>query len=192
MKTRIITAIAVSLSVMGALGVMGAASAQQSTIVVGHSAAANCYQHAVQQRSDQMALRDCDSALRDNRTGRADRKKTLVNRSVILLRMGRPEQALADLEAATRLRFDPPEVFLNYSAAYIRLGRNREAIAAATEAIERGFHRPQQAHFNRAVAYENIGDLPAATADYRQASQLAPEWLPPQRELERFTVNNGS
>ncbi len=186
MQNRYIIAALMSLTIMGS------ASAQQSTIVVGNSAAANCYQHAVQQRSDQMALRDCNSALRDNQTGRTDRKKTLVNRAVILLRMGRPEQALADLEAATRLRFDEPEVFLNYSAAYIRLGRNREAIAAATEALERGFHRPQQAHFNRAVAFENIGDLPSAMADYRQASQLAPEWLPPRRELERFSVNNGS
>ena len=186
MRTQFLSLVALTL------GVTGAATAQQSTIVVGQSAAASCYQNAVHGRGDQMALRDCDTAISNHRTSRMDRKKSYVNRAVILLRMNRPEQALADLEAATRLRFEAPEVYLNYSAAYIRLGQNREAITAATQAIELGFERPQQAYFNRAIAQENIGNLEAALADFERAAELAPDWAAPRRELERFSINTGS
>ncbi|MEE2566004.1 tetratricopeptide repeat protein [Hyphobacterium marinum] len=181
----------ISAALLAATSLAGAASAQ-STIVVGDSAAASCYQHAVNQRSDRMALSACDTALDSMTTRRSDRPKTFVNRAVIYLHMGRAEMALSDLEAAARLDFDAPELYLNYSAAYIRLSRFNEAVTAATRAINGEYHALHQAYYNRAVAYENLGNVAAAYRDLQTASELAPDWPLPQRELERYQIRPAS
>jgi Tfp pilus assembly protein PilF len=51
-----------------------------------------------------------------------------------------------------------------------------------------GAAEPQDAHFNRAIAYEALGDLRAAYEDYKAALAIKPDWALPQRELARFTV----
>lgn len=183
--------IRLSAALLAAASIAGAASAQ-STIVVGDSAAASCYQHAVNERSDRMALSACDTALESMTTRRSDRPKTFVNRAVIYLHMGRAEMALSDLEAAERLNFSAPELFLNYSAAYIRLGRFNEAVSAATQALEDEYHAPHQAYYNRAVAFENLGNVAAAYRDLQTASELAPDWALPRRELERYQIRPAS
>lgn len=177
-------------AILAAVVIAGAASARQSTIVIGESAAARCYQNALYGRSDQSALADCDMALESGTTTRSDRQKTYVNRAIVYLNMDREEMALEDLEQARRMNPETPEIYLNLSAAYVRLGRNVEAIAAATEALERGYGEAHRAYYNRAAAYENAGNYAAAYQDLREAARLAPEWPAPRRELERFSVAN--
>ncbi|MGE0046032.1 MAG: tetratricopeptide repeat protein, partial [Hyphomonadaceae bacterium] len=62
----------------------------------------------------------------------------------------------------------------------------------AVESITRGLtldpEEPHKAYFNRALAYEAMGNVRAAYADYRRAQELSPSWDAPQRELARYTV----
>ncbi|MCW5724976.1 MAG: hypothetical protein KIS81_08450 [Maricaulaceae bacterium] len=165
----------------------GGASAQ-IRVVLGDTGSAACYRGAASGMASTAALRDCDSALAEDAMSRETRAKTLINRAVIYLQMERAEEALRDLDAAVAMNFQAPEIHLNYSGAYIRLNRLDEAIEQATLAIESGFSQIHRAYFNRAIAYEEIGDIHAAYADYSRAAELAPEWSPPRRQLERFTV----
>jgi tetratricopeptide (TPR) repeat protein len=63
---------------------------------------------------------------------------------------------------------------------------------AAVESITRGIglntEEPHKAYYNRAIAYEAIGNVRAAYDDYTRAAELAPEWAQPRTELARFTV----
>lgn len=180
-----------STAILAAAALAGMANAQ-SSIVVGDTAAASCYQHALNGRSDRLALNACDTALDAMSTRRSDRLKSYVNRAVILMQMGRAEQALVDLESAERLGFGEPELFLNFSAAHIRLGRFQEAVAAATQALDLGYEAAHRAYYNRAVAQENLGNLAAAYRDLQMAAELAPDWPLPRRELERYEIHPAS
>ena len=175
-----------------ATALTGTAAAQQFSVVVGEGPATSCYQNAMHGRSDLQSLQACNTALNATINNRTDRRRTHVNRAVIYLAMDRPEQALADLDRAVRMNLRGPEVDLNYSAAYLRLGRNEDAIRAATRVLEADYHRPHQAYFNRAIAHESMGDLVAAYDDFSRASELAPDWPAPRRELERFQVDSSS
>ena len=57
-----------------------------------------------------------------------------------------------------------------------------------TAAIERGTNEPAIAYYGRGVAHEMNGDIAAAYYDLRRASELAPEWDVPARDLTRFVV----
>jgi Flp pilus assembly protein TadD len=57
-----------------------------------------------------------------------------------------------------------------------------------TVALERNTTRPAVAHYGRAVAQEELGNVAAAYRDYRRASELAPNWREPRIELTRFRV----
>ena len=47
---------------------------------------------------------------------------------------------------------------------------------------------PTGSCFNRAMAYEDNGDLKNAYLDYLEAAELNPAWDQPARQLTRFNV----
>jgi len=55
-------------------------------------------------------------------------------------------------------------------------------------AIEMGTEEEALAYYARGVANELNGDLTAAYYDIQRASQIAPEWELPSRDLARFIV----
>ena len=57
-----------------------------------------------------------------------------------------------------------------------------------TVALERNTARPAMAHFGRAMANEDLGNIPEAYRDYRRAAELEPGWTDVQTELARFQV----
>jgi Flp pilus assembly protein TadD len=63
------------------------------------------------------------------------------------------------------------------------------ALVDINRALELGVSDPAKAHYNRALAYERMGDLKAAWLDYTKAAELDPEWDAPRTELTRFTVS---
>lgn len=171
---------------------LAAGSYGQSIVVVGETPAARCYQNAMRSYVGQAALNPCDEALESYQIAASDRQKTWVNRAVINLHLGDPEQALIDLQEAVDLGFDSPEIEMNRSAALIRLGRFEQAVAAASLAIEAGLDDVEKAYFNRAVAYEHLGRIAEAYDDFTAARDAAPTWRLPQEQLERFHVSSGS
>lgn len=171
---------------------LSASAMAQSTVVLGESPAARCYENAMRAYVGRSALEPCDQALESYQLTRTDRQRTWVNRAVVNLHLREPEQALADLQQAVDLGFDSPEIEMNRSAALIRLERYEEAIAAATIALDAGLNDVEKAYYNRAVAYEHLGRIAEAYDDFVAARDAAPHWYPPQQQLERFRVSGGS
>lgn len=170
---------------------MSTAPAAAQFQVLGRSAAATCFEHAVASRHDVRAIQDCDMALRDNRVTRRDRAATLVNRGILRIHQNRQDEALEDFERAESLHdFAPSALAVNRACALIGLGRYAEAVAQADLAIRAQDSREADAWFNRGLALEAMDELAAAYDSYRQARRLRPGWDLPQDELSRFRITS--
>ena len=81
------------------------------------------------------------------------------------------------------------EALVNRGAAKIGLKAPEAALVDINRALELGVSEPAKAHYNRALAYERLGDLKSAWLDYTKAAELDPVWDAPRKELTRFTVS---
>ena len=166
-----------------------ATPAAASVIVLGNSDARMCYEAA---DSPMMpAARDvrrCDEALLREALSSYEVVATHVNRGILRLRRGLIDAAIADFDHAITLDPNQPEAYLNKGAALLRRNNAAEAMTLFTGALDRNTSRPAIAHYGRAIANENLGNLNAAYRDYTAASQMAPDWREPRLELTRFRV----
>jgi len=133
-------------------------------------------------------MQRCDDAIIEERSDNVRLASTHVNRGILRLRRGDTAGAMRDFNDATRLNPAEPEAYLNRGNVMLRDDQIAGAIAQFDSAIERQTRRPALAHYGRAIAYEESGNLRAAYNDYRRASQLAPSWDEPRVELTRFRV----
>lgn len=172
----------------GAVVLSTASPALADTVVIGESLAQACYRSAAAHDADAAALEECDRALSEQALTARDRAATYINRGVLSLHRGRYDAALADFDAAQRLEPENAEARVNRGLVYLRQGLARDAVREITAGLEREAHQPHHALFNRAAAYEALGDAAAAYADYAAAAELAPDWSAPRAELARFTV----
>ena len=157
--------------------------------VLGAGNARMCYLAAESQLTPGRAeLRRCDDAVTEEVTNPEVAVATHVNRGILRLRRGDVAGALADFDAATALNPDEPEAYLNRGSAMLRQQQVAAAITQYDTAIAKQTRRPDLAYYARGVAHEEAGNLSAAYRDYKQASQLAPRWDQPRRELARFQV----
>ena len=170
---------AVSVPALGAVTVLGSSSARM------------CFEAADSPlMPSQRDVRYCDQAFAENAMSQHDTVATYVNRGILKLRRNRIEEAIADFDQAIRLDPRQPEAYLNKGAALIRLNDADGALPLFTSALDLHTRRPEIAHFGRAIAYETLGNVREAYADYRRASELDPDWADPQTELQRFRVVN--
>lgn len=157
--------------------------------VIGNSSARMCFEAADSPMlPSNRDLDRCDAALAEEALSRHDTVATHVNRGILRLRRGQVLESIADFDAAIRLDPNQPESYLNKGAALIRLDNPADALQLFTIALERNTRRPAIAHFGRAIANEELGNVRAAYDDYRRASELEPGWADPQTELRRFRV----
>lgn len=174
---------------IGTLLALCAAPASASVIVIGNSDARLCYEAA---DSPLLPLaRDmerCNDALAVGGLTNYDTVATHVNRGILRLRRGMIDQAINDFDAAMQLDPNQPEAYLNKGAALIQRRNPTEAAQLFTMALERNTQRPAVAHYGRAVANEELGNIREAYQDYQMASQLAPHWEAPRADLLRFRV----
>ena len=160
-----------------------------SVIVVGNSSARLCYEAADSPLMPTVAdIRTCDAAFSEEALSHRDRVATFVNRGILRLRRGHVEEAISDFDTAIGLDPRQPEAYLNKGAALIRAENPAEALGLFTVALERNTQRPEIAHFGRAIANEELGNVRAAYNDYRRASELDPNWQDPRTELARFRI----
>lgn len=142
-----------------------------------------------------------------------NRAASYNNRGVLHLAAANIDDALADFTEAVHLK--DTLTFAHINRGYIFNLREQwaQAVSAFDRAIELGIQpgpgsagattgspasrqasearavrELARAHFNRAIAHENLEQLREAYLDYLRASELAPEWEEPRRELERFEV----
>jgi tetratricopeptide (TPR) repeat protein len=111
-----------------------------------------------------------------------------INRGVLHLMRSEFDKAIADSNVALALDDNLPEAAINRGAALLQTHRPADAAADFTHALEFAPAHLERVYFDRAMAREDMGDIKGAYADYRQASQLNPQWDKPKRELVRFKV----
>ena len=133
-------------------------------------------------------LRVCDEAFASEAMSQHDTVATYVNRGILKLRRNQVGAAIADFDQAIRLDPNQPEAYLNKGSALIRMNHSADAIGLFTVALEHNTERPELAHFGRAIANEDVGNVREAYNDYRRASELDPDWAEPRTELRRFRV----
>jgi tetratricopeptide (TPR) repeat protein len=174
---------------LAALVAAASVPAFASVQVVGNTNARMCFEAADSPMLPQPRhMRYCDEALlRDNLTA-YEVVATHVNRGILQLRRGAVDEAIADFDRAIALDSDQPEAYLNKGSALMRRNNPTEAVRLFTVALQHNTRRPHVAHYGRAIANEQLGNVQAAYRDYRQASLLAPEWEEPRQDLQRFRV----
>ena len=137
------------------------------------------------------------------RSGRAQQAAELIGRAVELDPRGvryrinlaaalgtldRPADALAELNAAVKLKKDVPELWNNVGVTLEKLRRLPEAQRAYARATElRGNYI--EAHHNLGGALRKMGWLTEAAAAYRRALQIEPDYLPTLADLSIMLVD---
>jgi tetratricopeptide (TPR) repeat protein len=175
--------------VLAALLAAFAVPASASVFVIGNSDARLCYEAADSPMLPvPRDMRRCDEALLHGSLTNHEIVATHVNRGILRLRRGHTDDAVTDFDRAIALDPNQPEAYLNKGAALIRRQNPQEAFNLFTVALERNTTRPAVAHYGRAVANEQLGNVAAAYRDYRAASALDPDWAEPRTELARFRV----
>lgn len=131
-------------------------------------------------------LSDCDTALSDQVA--PHRAALLVDRGIVKFRLGQPEAAVADYDAALALAPDLGEGYVNRAAALEALGRTDAAMQDVRTAIRMGAPDLHVAYYTRATAEDFAGNYTAAYRDYQKALALKPGYEAASRELARFEV----
>jgi tetratricopeptide (TPR) repeat protein len=157
---------------------------------VGEGHAGACYQAVEQQRTDRDAIGDCTRALEREILTSRDRAATHVNRGILYLGVGEEARALADFNRAIVAEPNLAEAYTQRGLAQLFLHNYQAAVTDISHGLSMNPApaEPFKAYYNRAVAYEELGNIRAAYADYRRANELAPEWDLARAELARFQL----
>lgn len=186
MKTLFIAAasgLALTSVTSASAGPTGAA-----VIRIGGDSAKSCYHAAAAHDGSAPALNECNSAINQDVIPFNDLVATYVNRGIVLLIQGNYQAAEADFNQATAMEPSQPEAWLNKGIARYQRGDVQEARQLFTRALELKTEYAALAYFGRGLANEDAGDVRAAYADLRRASQLEPKWEAPREQLKRFKV----
>ena len=159
-----------------------------STISVGGSSAESCYNAAASRDASARAMADCNAAIGQGTTPFVDVVASYVNRGVLKLVLADYHSAEADFNQAMRLQPSQPEAWLNKGIARYQLGDPQGAAALFGQALEYRTRYASLAHFGRALALEDTGNIRGAYRDLRQATALNPAWEAPRMELLRYKV----
>jgi len=168
------------------------ASGQESRTVLGPSLLEQCSNAAANAqrlgKADFADLQVCGDAIARSWSTEGEIATAYRNRGAMHLARGEPAMAIADFTRA--LKADPAyaAAYNDRGVAYSALHRSAEATRDYTRALALKPENADQILFNRAMAYEDQGDLKQAYLDYRQAADLNPAWDLPAKQLARFTV----
>ncbi len=171
-----------------AASLLTAETSSAAVLVLGEGLAGQCSLSALRPGATSNGVAVCSQALRDEALSPRDRAATFVNRGVLRLRTRAYDQAIADFNAALRINPNLGEALVNRGAARIGQHRYGDALGDLERGSSLGATEPEKAWFNRGLAHEGLGDLPAAYRAYSQAAALKPDWDAPKKELARFTV----
>jgi len=170
------------------------ASAQESVTVLGPTLLAECSNAAAQaQRTGHAGINDletCGAAVDRAWTTARETALAFVDRGTLYLVRGENDKAISDFSQA--IKADPAlaSAYNDRGVALSAQHRQAEAIADFSQALALKADNAGQVAFNRAMAYEDTGDLKRAYLDYRKAAELNPGWDQPARQLARFNVSH--
>jgi tetratricopeptide (TPR) repeat protein len=168
---------------------MTALPAMAAISVVGGGEARACYEAAEFNASFQPSVDGCNKALEDEMMSVAERASTFVNRGIVYMKARKLTQAIADYDAALKLRPDLAEAHINKGIALLHLGgHDTEAVAQLTAGLDLNPDKPEVAYYTRGIANEMIGATREAYEDYKAAVALKPDWTEANDQLSRFSV----
>lgn len=123
---------------------------------------------------NEAALEDYELAARpDRKEGKIPKRPVALKfRAILLDKLGRHQEAVADLTAALELDRQDDEVRRLRAVQYIALKKFDLALADLNRAIENGPEFAQQAYLDRATVYELTGKTDLAQQDRQSASRL--------------------
>lgn len=171
--------------------VLAASSAQAGVVTtMGSTYAESCYHAAQDRNTSRVAMDACDRALALEPLDAHDRAGTFVNRGILRMALKNYEGALRDYDAALAINPNEAEAWLNKAIVGVETGKSQESVDLAGKAIALNTLKPAMAHYVRALAYEDSGNVRGAYADYRRAAQLDPRWAAPKAELARYQVRS--
>ena len=176
--------------------------AKAVVIVLGEGMGQNCYEAAFSlskgliyipplftgSQIDLKPIEICNMALDQGGMNLRDTAGTYVNRGVLEFLEGDHKAALADFDSALRVDSDVAEAHANRGAALVALKRWADSIPSITKGIEMQAAEMEKSYYNRAIAFEEVGNTKAAYLDYMKAAELKPDWEAPKAQLTRFTV----
>ncbi len=165
----------------------------QSVTVLGNSEdARECYfsaQMAIQVQSTSRAeVKACTNALLTQGLRVRDKAATYINRGILLVALEEYQEAVRDYAMATQLYPEFGAIYVNRGNLFFLGESYKSAILEYDKALDYGLAQDHVAYLNRGMAYEKLGKLDEAEADYRQAITLAPEWHVPKSKLERVLL----
>ena len=185
--------------VAGALCVPGAALAQ-AVQVVGNGSGEDCWKAAkattylkmdsaaLEARWKADAIGACDDALKSAQMNRIDEASTWVNRGILEMSRERYKNARGNFKEALNLLPKLPEAHVDMGSALINLQQFAEGAKETELGLSLGSHEPERGYYNLGIGYEELGDLQKSYESFRHASELAPDWQDPQKQMARFTV----
>lgn len=177
------------LTIAGGLTLLLSSHGHAQIIVNGNGEARACYQRALKDDQGRKAsVQRCENALTQESLNRSDRAATYVNKGILLMRGGEHAKSLASYDKALKLKPALHEAHINRGACLIFLDRTDEAITVLTRSIETSEDHLPDALYNRAIAYERMGEVKAAYLDFKRALELRPGWTPAERALTHFQV----
>ncbi len=158
-------------------------------VVSGNGEARACYQRALSdQKGRQSSIRHCETALVQENLDQNDRAATYVNQGILLMRSEAYKDALSSYDKALKIKPQLVEAHINRGACLLLLDRTEDAIATLTVAIQTESGLLPEALYNRALAYERLGQSKSAYRDFKKALELRPDWGPATRALTNYTV----
>ena len=173
---------------IAAATMIAASPASATDITIGSSLASACYNSSMASIVPRFGMIECDRAIAEELMSDHDLAATHVNRGILKMRTGDLTGADNDFDTALQLHGADAEAMLNKGFLRLRQGQFQAALPYLDRSIEARTIRPALAHYARAVAYEELGDVRAAYADLVRARDADPKWATPQRELARFKV----
>lgn len=183
-KSMLVATVGLSL-VLGGL----VSPANSAATIVGGNLARACAQSVIDGARDDESLQLCSTAIGSDLLSSRDLARTYVNRGILQLRRKAYDLALADFDRAAALAPDMGEAFVNRGAVLIAQRRYAPAVEAIDKGLALGASSPERAYYNRALANLHLDNLSAAWSDLTKASQLAPDWEAPRKQLAEFPVN---
>jgi tetratricopeptide (TPR) repeat protein len=162
--------------------------AKSAVYVLGEGPERGCYLAAKTGSSTYDSLKLCDDAIDHSVMILHDRAATYVNRGVILLRLGRIDNAMSDFNTCMRVMPDLGDAYLNRGVAYITMKQYANALADIQKGIARNPSDMAVAYYDRAVAEEQLGQLRDAYLDYQAAAKEEPTFTEANEAVGRFRV----
>ncbi len=187
MTLRALLVVGLGIAAVGAAATLSASAAEK---VIGKNVpkAVACYEAAEFHADLKTGIDDCTEALLVEPLTLPNRAATNVNRGILEARNHDPDTAIDDYNTSLSINPKLADAYVNRGAAHVMLQQFNEAVSDLTRGLSLGTKSPEVAYYDRAVAYEELGDVKAAYLDYKSALRVAPGYELAIRELKRFKV----